>query len=134
MKKIILGAAIFGLGSMAFAQQQDQKVKPEITKMGIKNKKIHPIENMQVELKLTDAQMQQVKALREKDQPYQEEMKKLRDQQQKLRVAHHQQGKAEMKKILTPEQFSVWESKRKQKFNSDGKSRMEKRKAVKTTV
>ena len=78
MKKLVLSLAIFGFASVAMAQETGKQDTP-VQKMGVIQKRTLPIERMETDLKLTDVQKEQIKALKEKPSPYQAEMKKLRE-------------------------------------------------------
>ena len=107
MKKLVLSLAMFGFASVAMAQETGKQDTP-VQKMGVIQKRTLPIERMETDLKLTDVQKEQIKALKEKPSPYQAEMKKLRERQMELRTLQQKERDAEMKKILTPEQYTTW--------------------------
>ncbi|WP_291726242.1 Spy/CpxP family protein refolding chaperone [Bernardetia sp.] len=87
------------------------------------------LEKMKEELDLSDAQVEQIKALHEKKR---EEMKKLRseakeenEERRAKMKAHHKEMKAEIDKILTPEQRKKAEALRAE--HKDPEKRAEKR-------
>ncbi len=86
---------------------------------------------METDLKLTDVQKEQIKALKEKPSPYQAEMKKLRERQMELRTLQQKERDAEMKKILTPEQYTTWSQHKAKKAEMHKKPGFKDRKSVK---
>lgn len=112
MKKLVLGLAFASMGTFAMAQQapvnKERKAKMEYNYQ-------QKMEEMQKELNLTDAQMNQMKALHEKRKAERNDtMKKSIEQRNAKKEAH----KAEMKAILTPEQYQKWEAKRAEKMKA----------------
>ncbi len=130
MKKLVLSLAIFGFASVAMAQETGKQDTP-VQKMGVIQKRTLPIERMETDLKLTDVQKEQIKALKEKPSPYQAEMKKLRERQMELRTLQQKERDAEMKKILTPEQYTTWSQHKAKKAEMHKKPGFKDRKSVK---
>lgn len=130
MKKLVLSLAMFGFASVAIAQETSKQDAP-VQKMGVIQKRTLPIERMETDLKLTDVQKEQIKALKEKPSPYQAEMKKLRERQMELRTLQQKERDAEMKKILTPEQYTTWSQHKAKKAEMHKKPGFKDRKSVK---
>ena len=130
MKKLVLSLARFGFASVAMAQETGKQDTP-VQKMGVIQKRTLPIERMETDLKLTDVQKEQIKALKEKPSPYQAEMKKLRERQMELRTLQQKERDAEMKKILTPEQYTTWSQHKAKKAEMHKKPGFKDRKSVK---
>ena len=130
MKKLVLSLAMFGFASVAMAQETGKQDAP-VQKMGVIQKRTLPIERMETDLKLTDVQKEQIKALKEKPSPYQAEMKKLRERQMELRTLQQKERDAEMKKILTPEQYTTWSQHKAKKAEMHKKPGFKDRKSVK---
>ena len=130
MKKLVLSLAMFGFVSVAMAQETGKQDAP-VQKMGVIQKRTLPIERMETDLKLTDVQKEQIKALKEKPSPYQAEMKKLRERQMELRTLQQKERDAEMKKILTPEQYTTWSQHKAKKAEMHKKPGFKDRKSVK---
>lgn len=138
MKKLVLGLSV--LGSLAFTQAQIpnapseprqervayQNSKNKDLKKG-ENQKGNHLERMKTELNLTDKQVSQIKALKEKQQKEREkEMAQQKAKFEQKREAY----KKEMKKILTADQFQKWEEqgeKRKEAFKKMQEKRGQKR-------
>ena len=130
MKKLVLCLAMFVFASVAMAQETGKQDTP-VQKMGVIQKRTLPIERMETDLKLTDVQKEQIKALKEKPSPYQAEMKKLRERQMELRTLQQKERDAEMKKILTPEQYTTWSQHKAKKAEMHKKPGFKDRKSVK---
>lgn len=132
MKKVILSLALVGLGTLATAQQREvtpeQKAKQEARKTEMKKKfeekQKMQMEKMTKELNLSEAQISQLKALKK---GHKEEMERDRAQNMEKRKQMKEQRDAEMKKILTPDQFKRWEVLR----DENHKKMQEKRGSVK---
>ena len=117
MKKVFLSAAFVAIGTFAMAQQnsqmKDMKMK-DPAKM--EQRRADHIEKMQSELNLSTAQVAQIKALQDKKMaerkasaPQMQAERKAKMEQMK---AKNEQWNAEMKQILTPEQYTKWENDR----------------------
>ncbi len=113
MKKLVLSAAFIVLGTFAMAQTEKfQKMDP--AKM--EQKRAEKMQKMKADLGLSDDQVAKIKALQDKKM---EERKANAPQLQAERAAKaeqfkakKEQYKAEMKAILTPEQYQKWEAKK----------------------
>lgn len=123
MKKLVLGAAFLTLGTFAMAQQTSRMQKMDPAKM--EQKRADNMKQMQADLNLNDAQVNKIKALqnqrmaeREQNAPQMKAERQARMDQMKAKRA---QNNAEMKQILTPEQYQKWEGMRKEKMQEKGK-------------
>ena len=118
MKKLILSAAFLAVGTFAFAQQNGQMAKKDQQTM--EQKKADHFKKMQTELNLTETQVAQLKALHEKrmterkmEAPQRQAEKKAKMEKMKAKRAEHQ---AEMKKILSSDQYQKWMASNQQKM------------------
>ena len=123
MKKLVLGVAFLTLGTFAMAQQNQRMQKMDPAKM--EQKRAENMKQMQTDLNLNDAQVNKIKALqdqrmaeRKENAPQMQAQRKARMEKMQVKRDQHQ---AEMKQILTPEQYQKWESMRKNKMQQKGK-------------
>jgi Spy/CpxP family protein refolding chaperone len=128
MKKLILTIAFVGMGSFAMAQQttpQDKTTKAEMQQK-MQQKEQQRLEQMQKDLNLNQSQVSQIKDLqaKRKAEMMAEFDKNKGDRQAKMEQmkAKRAQMDADMKKILTPEQYTKWQA--------DRQAKMEQRKAM----
>lgn len=137
MKKLVLAIALFSVGSFAMAQQtpaqnqdqQSQKWNRSSSDMQQKRDEMHKqhMDQMKNDLGLSDAQVAQLKALREKEKADRKNtMEKSKADRKSMMDAHD----AEMKNILTPDQYTKWQSIREQR-KSEMKSKMQNQKNMK---
>ena len=116
MKKIVLSAAFVILGTFAMAQQTPMMNKKDPAQM--EQKRQEKLKMMQTELNLTNAQVAQIKALQDKKMAERQQnapqMQAERKAKMEAMKARQEQWNAEMRKILTPEQYQKWETKKKQ--------------------
>ena len=116
MKKIVLSAAFVILGTFAMAQQTPMMNKKDPAQM--EQKRQEKLKMMQTELNLTNAQVAQIKALQDKKmagrQKNAPQMQAERKAKMEAMKARQEQWNAEMRKILTPEQYQKWEAKKQQ--------------------
>ena len=116
MKKIVLSAAFVILGTFAMAQQTPMMNKKDPAQM--EQKRQEKLKVMQTELNLTNAQVAQIKALQDKKiaerQQNAPQMQAERKAKMEAMKARQEQWNAEMRKILTPEQYTKWEAKKQQ--------------------
>ena len=110
MKKLIFSAAFLAVGTFDFAQQNGQMAKKDQQTM--EQKKADHFKKMQTELNLTETQVAQLKTLHEKrmaerkmEAPQRQAERKAKMEKMKAKRAEHQ---AEMKKILSPDQYQKW--------------------------
>lgn len=123
MKKLVLAIACIGIGSWAMAQQtttQDRETRRAEMQQKMQQKEQEHLAQMQKDLNLTTSQVAQVKALQEKrkaemkaDFVKNKEARQARMEEMKAKRA---QMDADMKKILTPEQYDKWQADRKAKM------------------
>ena len=123
MKKLVLSAAFLALGTFAMAQQNQKMQKMDPAQM--EQKRATHLNEMQSELKLTDAQVLKIKALqdqrmaeRKENAPKMQAERKAKRTQIDAKRAQHE---AEMKQILTPEQFQKWQLMKKDRMYDKGK-------------
>lgn len=131
MKKLVLGIAI--LGGMAFAIAQDSGNfsthrehchKKEGKKLPSKAEKL---ERMKKDLGLTDAQIEKIQALHNKEEKARVVQ---REQNKAKKEARFEENRKEMKSILTPEQYKKWEEQMTKRKNK--KMKREPRKSEET--
>ena len=122
MKKIVLSAAFVILGTFAMAQQTPMMNKKDPAQM--EQKRQEKLKVMQTELNLTNAQVAQIKALQDKKMAEKQQnapqMQAERKAKMEAMKARQEQWNAEMRKILTPEQYQKWETKKKQNMQNKG--------------
>ena len=123
MKKLVLGAAFLTLGTFAMAQQNQRMQKMDPAKM--EQKRAENMKQMQTDLNPNDAQVNKIKALQDQRMAERKENAPQMQAQRKARMekmqAKRDQHQAEMKQILTPEQYQKWEGMRKDKMQQKGK-------------
>ena len=120
MKKIVLSAAFVILGTFAMAQQTPMMNKKDPAQM--EQKRQEKLKMMQTELNLTNAQVAQIKALQDKKMAEKQQnapqMQAERKAKMEAMKARQEQWNAEMRKILTPEQYTKWEAKKQQNMQN----------------
>ena len=120
MKKIVLSAAFVILGTFAMAQQTPMMNKKDPAQM--EQKRQEKLKVMQTELNLTNAQVAQIKALQDKKMAERQQnapqMQAERKAKMEAMKARQEQWNAEMRKILTPEQYTKWEAKKQQNMQN----------------
>lgn len=124
MKKLVLSIALVGFSTFALAQQTQNAQAQDNTRQDWSKMQNHHVNKMQQELGLSDAQVAQLKALHEKRKTQMHADKGNKDQMKADRKAWKDQNDADMKAILTPEQYTKWQNNRAEKM----KNRMEMRK------
>lgn len=112
MKKIFLSIVSVALGTFAMAQQNKQMHRMDVAK--IEQKSADQLKQMQTELNLSEAQITKIKVLQDKriaerkeNAPNIQAERKAKMEQIKIK---RDQNQAEMKNILTPEQYQKWET------------------------
>ena len=122
MKKLVLSVALFAVGTFAMAQQTQKMQKMDPAKM--EQKRADHMKQMQTDLNLSEAQVAKLKVLqdqrmaeRRQNAPQMQVERKAKMDQMKAKRDQHQ---AEMKNILTPEQYQKWEAMRKEKMQEKG--------------
>lgn len=123
MKKLVLAVAMIGMGGMAMAQQtppQDREGRRAEMHQKFQEREKEHLDKMQKDLNLNASQVAQIKALHEKRKA---EMKTDFDRNKDQRQARMQEMKAkrermdaDMKQILTPQQYDKWQADRKEKM------------------
>ena len=124
MKKLVLAIAFIGIGGFAMAQQtttpQDKQARRAEMQQKMQQREQEHLDQMQKDLNLNQSQVAQIKSLREKRKT---EMKAEFDNNKEARQAKMEAMKAkkaqmdaDMKKILTPEQYDKWQADRKAKM------------------
>ncbi|RXM49804.1 MULTISPECIES: hypothetical protein [unclassified Chryseobacterium] len=123
MKKLVLAIAFIGMGSFAMAQQttpQDREAKRAEMQQKMQQKEQEHLAQMQKDLNLNASQVAQVKALHEKRKAEMKadfaKNKEVRQAKMEEMKAKRAQMDADMKKILTPEQYDKWQVDRKAKM------------------
>ena len=123
MKKILLSAVFAVFGTFAMAQQDGKMMQKDPAQM--EQKRAEHLKKMQADLGLSDAQVVQVKALQDKrmaerkaQAPQIQAERKAKMEQWKAKKAQHE---AEMKQILTPDQFQKWQAKKQENMQKRGK-------------
>ncbi|MBA5246744.1 hypothetical protein H1R16_09290 [Marnyiella aurantia] len=135
MKKIVI-ATFLSLGTFAMAQQtpampeskaQMEQKRADMQKIRAQKQQQHLAE-MQKNLNLNVEQMEKIRAMQERSfAEHQNQMQKSREVQKDRMQAmklKQQQKEAEMKAILTPEQFAKWQESR-QKMMAERKAKMQ---------
>ncbi len=128
MKKIFLSAAVFAMGTFAMAQQtpEPQKTRAEMMKQRAEKdqnreeRHAKHMAQMKQELNLSDAQVAQINAMHERrkaerlTKPVESmEQRQAKSSEMKQKM---QQKDAEMRKILSAEQYEKWNANRKAKM------------------
>ncbi|WP_336690877.1 MULTISPECIES: hypothetical protein [unclassified Chryseobacterium] len=125
MKKLVLAIAFIGMGSFAMAQQitpepQDRQAKRAEMKERFQQREQEHMAQMQKDLNLNQAQVDKIKALHEKRKAEMKaDFEKNKDQRQakmEEMKAKRAQMDADMKQILTPQQYDKWQADRKAKM------------------
>ena len=120
MKKIVLSAAFAVIGTFAMAQQTPMMNKKDPAQM--EQKRVEKMKMMQTELNLTDAQVAKIKALHDKKMAERKQNAPQMQAERKAKMAamkvKREQWNAEMRQILTPEQYKKWEAKKQQNMQN----------------
>ncbi|MDM1557494.1 hypothetical protein PYS58_18680 [Chryseobacterium indologenes] len=123
MKKLVLAIAFIGMGGFAMAQQttpQDREARRAEMQQKMQQKEQEHLVQMQKDLNLNATQVAQVKALQEKRKAEMkadfEKNKEVRQAKMEEMKAKRAQMDADMKKILTPDQYDKWQADRKNKM------------------
>ncbi|MDP9958240.1 hypothetical protein [Chryseobacterium lathyri] len=140
MKKLVLAIAFIGIGSFAMAQTttpQDRQARKAEKHQKMEQKHQEHLDQMQKDLNLNESQVAQIKSLHEKRKS---EMKADFDKNKEVRQAKMEEMKAkraqmdaDMKKILTPDQYDKWQADRKAKMEQR-RVAMKDRKMMKKTM
>ncbi|BAP29731.1 uncharacterized protein CHSO_0694 [Chryseobacterium sp. StRB126] len=123
MKKLVLAIAFIGMGSFAMAQQttpQDKEARRAEMQQKMQQKEQEHLAQMQKDLNLNASQVAQIKALHETKKAEMKaefaKNKEVRQAKMEEMKAKRAQMDADMKKILTPEQYDKWQADRKVKM------------------
>ncbi|MDO5615949.1 MAG: hypothetical protein Q4G16_07155 [Cruoricaptor ignavus] len=118
MKKLVLSLAIVGFGVFAMAQQTGEISAERKAKM--EQKRAEHMAEMKKELNLTNAQVEKINALHAKHKAQNQE---LRQKNSEVAKQNRQQKEAEMKAILTPEQYTKWQEKKQERKQKMGEGK-----------
>ena len=127
MKKLILSAAFMALGTFAMAQQAQSSTmqsKRGDMKQNMEMRQQKQLDKMKTDLNLSDDQVMKIKAMQ---QDRMQEMKNNMAASKDAKMANHKNAKEQMKQILTPEQYTKWESHMKDKMEKGKGNRMMKK-------
>jgi len=123
MKKLVLAIAFIGMGSFAMAQQttpQDKEARRAEMQQKRQQKEQEHLAQMQKDLNLNQSQVAQIKDLHEKRKSEMkadfEKNKDTRQAKMDEMKAKRAQMDADMKQILTPQQYDKWQADRKAKM------------------
>ncbi|MGE8525431.1 hypothetical protein [Chryseobacterium rhizosphaerae] len=123
MKKLVLAIAFIGMGSFAMAQQttpQDKEARRAEMQQKRQQKEQEHLAQMQKDLNLNQSQVAQIKDLHEKRKTEMkadfEKNKETRQAKMDEMKAKRAQMDADMKQILTPQQYDKWQADRKAKM------------------
>ncbi|SMD00982.1 hypothetical protein [Chryseobacterium sp. YR221] len=123
MKKLVLAIAFIGMGSFAMAQQttpQDKEARRAEMQQKRQQKEQEHLAQMQKDLNLNQSQVAQIKDLHEKRKAEMkadfEKNKDTRQAKMDEMRAKRAQMDADMKQILTPQQYDKWQADRKAKM------------------
>ncbi len=125
MKKALAAAAIIVFTISAQAQQRIKMEKP--TPAQIEQRQAEKLKMMQTDLNLSDAQVNKIKSVQDRHRSENNQLMAERKTQMKAQremvAARRQQHQAEMKEILTPEQFEKWQSKKQDRMQRMSQAR-----------
>ncbi|MCJ8154268.1 hypothetical protein MKJ01_10905 [Chryseobacterium sp. SSA4.19] len=123
MKKLVLAIAFIGTGSFVMAQQtppQDKGERRAEMHQRFQEREKEHLDKLQKDLNLNQSQVAQIKALHDKRKAEMKaDFEKNKDQRQaKMQEmkAKRAQMDADMKQILTPQQYDKWQADRKAKM------------------
>lgn len=128
MKKIVLSAAFAVIGTFAMAQQSPQMQKKDPAQM--EQMRAEKLQKMKTELNLSDQQVAKIKSLQDKKIAERKENAPKIQAERKAKMeamkAKKEQWNAEMKQILTPEQYQKWQTKQKERMENKHEKHMKK--------
>lgn len=130
MKKLVFSLALVTIGTFAMAQHSPMK---KMDKADMQQKKEARMQEMKQQLGLSDAQVAKLNALQEKKsaERLQAHTKQMEAKKADMK-AKREQADNDLKQILTPEQYTKWQTIRKQKME-ERKTKMMERKSAKST-
>ncbi|AKK73004.1 lipase chaperone [Chryseobacterium gallinarum] len=139
MKKLVLAIAFIGMGGFAMAQQttpQDKEARRAEMQQKMQQKEQERLAQMQKDLNLNQSQVAQIKALQDKRKAERkaefEKNKEFRQAKMEEMKAKRAQMDADMKKILTPQQYDKWQADRNAKMEQRKMAVKERRMMKKT--
>ncbi|KFF73316.1 hypothetical protein HX13_21395 [Chryseobacterium sp. P1-3] len=139
MKKLVLAIAFIGMGGFAMAQQttpQDKEARRAEMQQKMQQKEQERLAQMQKDLNLNQSQVAQIKALHDKRKAEMkaefEKNKEFRQAKMEEMKAKRAQMDADMKKILTPQQYDKWQADRNAKMEQRKMAVKERRMMKKT--
>lgn len=113
MKKLVLSVVFAALGTFAMAQQTGGKKAPDHPRTNqaeMQKKQDEKLQQMKAELGLSDAQVARIKEMKAKQQEARkQEMAAQKAERVDAMKDKRQAMDAEMKSILTPEQYEKWQ-------------------------
>ncbi|MGS0748225.1 hypothetical protein [Halpernia sp. GG3] len=124
MKKLFLSMALVGFSTFAFAQQSQSttnNMKRGDMKQNMAMHQQKQMDKMKSDLNLNDDQIMKIKALQDERMEARKN-KMAGDKTEKMEK--RKDAREEMKKILTPEQYTKWESHMKEKMEKGKDNRM----------
>lgn len=123
MKKIVLSALFVITGSFAMAQQGAMMKNRSPEQM--EQRRADNMKQMQANLNLTPAQVTQINTLHDKKMAERNQNMPMMQAQRKAKMQAMQEKRtqhaAEMRKILTPEQYKKWEVTRNDRMQNNSK-------------
>ena len=126
MKKLILSAAFIAIGTFAMAQQNSEISKKK-DPARMEQRRADHLKKMQTDLNLSPAQVAKIDGLQKKRMEERMQQAPQRHAERKAKVemwkAKRMKNEAEMKQILTPEQYQKWVS-AKDSHKNKGKKEM----------
>lgn len=123
MKKVVLSAFLLAFGTLAMAQQNQRMQKMDPAKM--EERRAEHLKKMKTELNLSDAQVMKIKTLQDQRIAERNQNALQKEAERKVKMetmkAKQEQHNAEMKKILTAEQYQKWQAGKEQKMKENRK-------------
>jgi Spy/CpxP family protein refolding chaperone len=131
MKKLVVIVLVLaGLTTFAQGKKEGKMGKPKVEKLSVEQKVAQKVERMKADLNLNEKQVAEVKILVEKEVAQKEaKREKIKAVREEMRPTKEEREamKAEMKRILTPEQFEKLKKENKEKKGEGKKDRNEKK-------
>ena len=119
MKKLVVIVLVLaGLTTFAQGKKEGKMGKPKVEKLSVEQKVAQKVERMKADLNLNEKQVAEVKILVEKEVAQKEaKREKIKAVREEMRPTKEEREamKAEMKRILTPEQFEKLKKENKEK-------------------
>jgi Spy/CpxP family protein refolding chaperone len=131
MKKLVVIVLVLaGLTTFAQGKKEGKMGKPKVEKLSVEQKVAQKVERMKADLNLNEKQVAEVKILVEKEVAQKEaKREKIKAVREEMRPTKEEREamKAEMKRILTPEQFEKLKKENKEKKGEGKKDPNEKK-------